>query len=288
MDGRAARRRDGRIAAKLLVCLFALAVRPSGRLAGQVVVPNRATQYLFPSDVQDARAIWVNPAGLGVQREASIYGELGVGDPGAKGRLRQINVGFNSRGLAFSYQRDILDNGLRGSTYRLGLGGGAGGLAGGFDVARYSGSAANATGWDVGLRYTTRPGFILGFVAANIGQPVVRGERQRLTFVPGLTWRPPPLAALGLSADARITPDSVRSYAFGVSWRAGADRRWPLEIIARLDTDGGLRRGAFAFGLSIGGQDRFGTVVTTPGDVSRIDEASLYGLTAREPAPGRP
>src|SRR5262245_7881494 len=103
--------------------MLLLAVGPSGRpAASQQVAPNRATAYLFPTAVEDARAIWLNPAGLGVRRDASIYAEALVGDPGANGRLRQMNVGFNSRGLSFAYQRDILDNGVRGSTYRLGLG----------------------------------------------------------------------------------------------------------------------------------------------------------------------
>ena len=271
-----------------------MAVWPSGRPAVcQQVAPNRATTYLFPTDVRDARAIWVNPAGLGVQREASIYAELSVGDPGAKGRLRQINAGFNARGLSLGYQRDVLDNGVRGHTYRLGLAGGAGGLAAGFAVAHYRGDGAKSTGWDLGASYAAAPGLTLGLVAANLGQPVVRSLQQRLTFIPGGTWHPGPIPAFGFSTYARITPDSVTAYAFGVSWRTaamtarGTPARWPIEIIARLDTDGGLRRGAFALGLSIGAQDRFGAVVSTPGDVSRIDGASVYGLSTREPAARR-
>lgn len=271
-----------------------MAVWPSGRPAVcQQVAPNRATTYLFPTDVRDARAIWVNPAGLGVQREASIYAELSVGDPGAKGRLRQINAGFNARGLSLGYQRDMLDNGVRGHTYRFGLAGGAGGLAAGFAVAHYRGDGAKTTGWDLGASYAAAPGLTLGLVAANLGQPVVRSLKQRLTFIPGATWHPGPIPAFGFSTYARITPDSVAAYAFGISWRTsgitalGTPVRWPIEIIARLDTDGGLRRGAFALGLSIGGQDRFGAVASTPGDVSRIDGASVYGLSTREPAARR-
>lgn len=260
----------------------------TGRQAGaQQVAPNRATAYLFPTDVQDARAIWVNPAGLGIQRDASIYAELSVGDPGSRGRLRQINAGFNSRGLSFGYQRDILDDGVRGSTIRLGLAGGAGGLAAGIAIARYSGSGTNATGWDAGLTYVAAQGLTAGAVVTNIGQPIVRGLRQRLTYVPGLTWHPAPLAAFGVSLDARITPDSVAAYAFGLSWRGSAQSRWPLAVIARLDTDGDFRRGAFVLGLSIGGQDRLGVVASAPGDVSRVDGASVYGLSTREPAARR-
>jgi len=238
--------------------------------------------------VRDARAIWVNPAGLAVQREASIYAELDVSNPGSRGQLRQINAGFNARGLSLGYQRDVLDAGARGHTYRLGLAGGSGGLAAGFAVAHYRGEGAKATGWDAGLTYAGfAGGLTVGGVIVNIGQPVVRGLRQRLTFVPGFTWHPRPLAALGLSAHSRVTPDSVVAYAFGLNWTSGSvqqARRWPIGIIARLDTDGGLRRGAFSLGISVGSQDRIGVVASSPGDVSRIDEASVYGLSTREPS----
>src|SRR5207249_9666099 len=125
--------------------------------------------------------------------------ELAVADPGSKGRLRQINAGFNSRGLSLGYQRDILDNGVRGNTYRLGLAGGSGGLAAGFDIARYEGGGTHATGWDLGTSYIALPSLTVALVATNLGQPIVRGLRQRLTFVPGFTWQPPPLRTVGLS-----------------------------------------------------------------------------------------
>lgn len=264
-----------------------MTVGPSGRPAvSQQVAPNRATAYLFTTEVQDARALWLNPAGLGVLREASVYAEASIGDPGSKGKLRQVNAGFNSRGISFGYQHDVLDDGLKGNTYRLGLAGGSGGLALGADVVRYTGSGARATGWDIGMTYVALPPLTLGVVVTNIGQPVVRGLRQRLTYIPGLTWRPTP--AFTVSADGRLTPDSVASYAFGVSWKSGfGPSGWPIALLARLDTDGDLRRGAFAFGLSLGARDKFGLVLTTPGDVSRVDQASLYGLSARESTTGR-
>jgi hypothetical protein len=271
--------------------LLVVAVGPSGRPAvAQHVAPNRSTVHLFPTDVRDARALWVNPAGLGVQREASIYAEFAVADPGSKGRLRQLNAGFNARGLSFGYQRDMLDDGLRGHTYRLGLAGGADRLAAGFAVAHYRGDSAKSTGWDLGFTYAPSPSLTVGLVAANLGQPVVRSLRQRLTYLPGLTWHPTRIPAVAFSTYARATPDSVTAYAFGVSWRTptasrGAPpSRWPIEIIARLDTDGGLRRAAFVLGLSIGGQDRFGVVASAPGDVSHVDGVSLYGLATREPS----
>ena len=262
-------------------------ISPSARLPAQQVAPNRATAYLLPTDVRDARALWVNPAGLGMLREASIYAEFAVSDPGSKGRLRQVNAGFNSRGLSLGYQRDILDAGMRGHTYRIGLAGGAGGLAAGFAVAHYRGDGAKATGWDLGLTYAPHPTLTTGALVANLGQPVVRGLQQRLTYVPGLTWRPAPIPALALSAAARITPDSVAAFGFGLSWLARTQSRWPIEVITRLDTDGDFRRGAFVLGLSVGGQDRFGAIATAPGDVSSVDGLSLYALSTRQPAARR-
>lgn len=257
-----------------------MTVWPSGPLATQVA-PNRATTYLHPTDVRDARALWVNPAGLGELREASVYAELAVAPPGARGRLRQINGGFNARGLAFGYQRDIFEAGALGHAYRLGLAGSNAGLAAGAAIAHYRGGGASTSGWDVGVTYAGLPTLTVGTVVANLGQPVVRGIQQRLTYLPGATWRP--LPAAGLSAHARITPDAVAAYSFSLSLQAGAGRRWPLAVIVRLDTDRGLRRGAFAFGVSIGGADRFGLVATTPGDVSEVEEVSLYGLATRQP-----
>ena len=290
MDGRMGRQ-PALSAAKGAVLLYLLIlltqpICPSAHLPAQQVAPNRATAYLFTTDVHDARAIWLNPAGLGVLRDASIYAEASVGDPGSRGKLRQLNAGFNSRGISFGYQHDVLDDGLKGNTYRLGLAGGSGGLALGADVVRYTGGGAKGTGWDIGVTYVPTPPLNVGLVVTNIGQPVVRGLQQRLTYIAGLPWRPTP--AFSVSSDARITPDSVASYAFGVGWTSGfGPSGWPLALLARLDTDGDLRRGAFAFGLSLGARDRVGLVLTTPGDLSRVDQASLYGLSARESTTGR-
>lgn len=278
MDGPTGRRAGGLF---LFIALLQ-PVSPSAHLPAQVA-PNRSLSYLHPTGVHDARALWVNPAGLGIQREASIYAEAEVGDPGERGRLRQVDAGFNARGLSFGYQRDMFGAGVRGHTYRLGLAGAAGGFAAGFAVAHYRGTGAKATGWDVGALYSGYTGLTLGGAIVNIGQPSVRGLRQQLTFVPGVSWHPAPVRSLALSTHARITSDSVAAYAFGLRWSTAGQGRWPIELLARLDTDGGLRRGAFAFGISIGNQDRIGLVASTPGDASNLDAVSLYGVSSRQP-----
>jgi len=212
-------------------------------------------------------------------REASVHLDLAVGSPGTRGRLRQITAGFNSSGFAFGYQHDLFGGGVTGTTFRFGLAGGSGGLTVGFASAVYRGSGAHAMGWDLGLTSLVRPTVTLGAVFANIGHPVVRGFRQPFTFEPGFTWRLGTHAAI--SAHGRLAAGGQGGYAAGVRW--GGPTHAPFGWLARVDTDRHLRRAGFAFGISLGTRDAMGLVATTPGDLSRVNEADLYGLTTRAP-----
>ncbi|MGH9258419.1 MAG: hypothetical protein ACRD08_00760 [Acidimicrobiales bacterium] len=241
-------------------------------------MPNRATTYLLASDVSDARAVWLNPAGIAVRTTASVHADLTVGDPGANGRLRQVTAGFNSRGLAIAYQWDQLDGESNGHTYRIGWGTATRTVALGVAGSVYRGGA-KASGFDFGVVYTPRPDVTLSAAVANVGQPRVRGEQLHATMTPAVTVR-----AFGgnaaLSVQAAFPRDDEMGLAFAL--RAGATPRLPLGILVRLDTDRSLRRAAFAFGLSWGIRDQVGTVVTTPGDVSNVDAASVYGVSSRD------
>ena len=243
------------------------------------VAPNLATRYLYPSEVSDARALWVNPAGLGRFEQASVHLDFTVGDPGASGRLRQVSVGFNSRGLSFGYQRDLFDGGARGGTYRVGVAAGHGRLAGGAAAALYRGGSSSS-GWDLGVLYEWTPAFTLGGVIQSIGQPRVRDSTLHVTYVPSATLQ---LGGgrLALSGLCRLTTDGVRSYAFAV--RAGLRPASPLPIgvVARLETDRSLHRAGLAFGLSLGGADQAGGIAIAPGDLGRLDALGLYGVSTR-------
>ena len=71
-------------------------------------VPVRSRDYLFLTNVADARALWVNPAGLSVVPEASLMGEFTVDRTSGDLRIEQYALGFNSRGVALGYQRNRL------------------------------------------------------------------------------------------------------------------------------------------------------------------------------------
>ena len=219
----------------------------------------------------------MNPAGLATIRDASIELDATIGAPTHTAHLRQWTIGFNSRGFSLGYQRDIFDGGARGHTYRLGFGAASGGLSGGFATALYRGNTS-ATGWDIGVTYDAGPLLRVGGVIANLGQPTVRGVREVLTYIPGASVRPFGPNAL-FSVAGRITSRAVQSYSFEARWARVASS--PIQLLARLDTDRGLRRGAFAFGLAIGGQDQLGLVGDAPGDVSTVDALTVYGLSTR-------
>jgi hypothetical protein len=246
--------------------------------AAAQVAPNRTTAYLHPSDVGDARAIWVNPAGLAARYEASVHVDVLVPEPGEQGRLGQLTIGFNSRGFALAYQRDDFDTDVIGHTYRVALASTARqytiGLAGSF----YRGGASEYA-IDLGARFAPQPDVAMAVVVQNIGEPTVRGVRQSAAVIPSITLHllgP----AIGLSAQGAFRHENAASYAFGL--RLSATRRLPLGLLVRLDTDDSLRRAAFAFGVSWGGENVVGVVATTPGDVSRVDAASAYGVASRQ------
>jgi hypothetical protein len=144
-------------------------------------------------------------------------------------------------------------------------------------LAFYRG-ATGGTGWDIGARYDWRPQLTLSGVVRNVGQPTVRGVRQNATFVPAVTLRPLG-ARLAISAQAAFETSATLGYGFQAS--AHLSGRPALGFVARLDTDRAWRRTALTFGLSLGTSDRVGVVGSTPGDFSRIDTASLYGVSTR-------
>ncbi|HVH08567.1 MAG TPA: hypothetical protein VM736_02125 [Gemmatimonadales bacterium] len=266
------RRARGHVPALLAACVLAASARAQ-------VAPNRAARYLATTDVTDARALWVNPAGLALYEEASLNADVTVGSPGPGGRLEQLTLGVVSRGLAFGYQRDVFAAGVRGHTYRLGYAVGRNGFAAAVAAALYRGGSSSS-GWDAGVLDAVGTNLVVGGVIANLGQPVVRGVTLPVTYGAGATLRVLDARA-ALSADARFTSAGALGYAFGARATLGAAGRAPLGLLARLDTDRGLRRTALAFGISLGGADEAGLVGTTPGDVTRLDALSVYGVSTR-------
>ena len=234
---------------------------------------NRSTTYLMPSDADDARALWVNPAGLAARSEASVYFDLTASDPGSLAQLRQLNLGFNARGLAFGYQRDQFSGGTRGNTYRIGLGTGQGRISVGAAAALYRGNT-KGTGWDLGASYRAAASLVVAGVIGNLGEPAVRGLVQRVRYTASATWQ----VASGFAVAGLAAADPSGFQAFGVAAHAGFGWSLPLGLVGRLDTDQKFRRRQFALGISIGAVNQLGLVATTPGDVSSVNDMTVFGV----------
>ncbi|HEX4633110.1 MAG TPA: hypothetical protein VH163_04715 [Gemmatimonadales bacterium] len=225
------------------------------------------------------RAIWITPAGLAVRQEASVYLDLTITNPGSLGQLRQLNAGFNARGLAFAYQRDQFSGGTRAGTYKLAFSTGQGSMAVGFGTTWYRGDT-KGTGFDLVVTYKAVGPLAAAVVIANIGQPRVQGLVQRVRYTGSASLQVAPGFALGALAAANPSGFQV----FGADLRAQFEPGFPLGVIFRMDTDQKFRRTQFALGISIGGLNQIGVVTTTPGDVSSVNAVTLYGLSAKLPS----
>jgi hypothetical protein len=259
-------------------------------LAAQSPKP-RSLDYLSPASVDDARAIWLNPAGLARVLEASVMAEVVVdrppeGDP----RLAQYTLGMNSRGISFAFARDRGSDGTGISILRFGLGLPLGRSAAmGWAVSLYRGGAGDE-GVDVGLRYGLGRAIELGAVVRNLSEPSVRDTVLPLTGVAALSWSPV-WQRLELSAEAgavRLGEGGSYRARYRAGLRLATGGGTPLRLVVSVDLDSALEPRRWTAGLVVGGQDRIGILGSASpdsGELGRVDRLSAFGLASRR-APG--
>lgn len=175
------RRGRARLLAAFLCC--AAAALP-GAAAAQSV-PAQSRLYLLASDAADARALWVNPAGLARRIEAAIGGHVTAEDTARDLRVAQFGALLATRAFAAGWQRDDLAGGRRFDTWAVAVGLGDEKFALGGTRKWYRGSTANDGGWDLGVHVTPRPGVSFSTVWRDIGSPRARDSVLEETLVPG-------------------------------------------------------------------------------------------------------
>lgn len=258
--------------------------------AGQSVRP-RSGDYEFASTVHDIRALWVNPAGLGIVADASIMAEFTLERPqGGDLRLAQWTAGFNRWGLAIGYQRDRFSEDPNTGALRFGLAlpfrRGAAGAAFSF----YSGNALDTTdardmGLDLGFQYRLLAPVNLGIVVRNIGRPDLRDSRAPLTGAVSLALRAVPRHAL-LAAEV-IAAERFSASGYDVSYRGGMQLsvggRLPITLITAVDLGARFAVDRWVIGFAVGGPDRVTALASggfrSPND--RLDRVSLSGVASR-------
>ena len=253
----------------------------------------RSRDYLFITGVDDVRAVWVNPAGLGRIPEASVMAEGVLDRTGGSTRLSQYTFGLNSRGLGLAYERDRSRDSLSVGVVRIGLGLPLPRGRGAIGVAMNDYGRGREQGYDLGLRYGVLAGVEAGLVVRNINRPRVTLVEPPLPIVTlvGASWiLAPQLAAV--SGEATAVERLGTASGFDVSYRGGFVLRtggsWPLALhaAARVNSSGTLRQ--WSLGVVIGGLDRVGLVASaepTTG-LGEPQQFSAVGVASRR-APAR-
>lgn len=272
--------RTGTLAATVLAALWATP------LVAQFRAP-RSADYLFAASAQDARALWVNPAGLSAVYEAAVMGELVWARNALDDfHVAQYTAGFNSRGFGFGFRRDRFANGVGGNAFRLGVSRAFAGLALGGAFTVYSGDPDQRE-LDLGVRTGLIPSLQLGLAVQHIGTPVVRGVRLPPTGVLGLAW----FGARGriqVTAEAAAADRELES-GFDLAYRAGlrltgGGRRLLVSGFGTIDISEDVEISRLVVGVAVGGTGGIGAVV---GDGARragstfVDGVSLTGVARR-------
>jgi hypothetical protein len=285
---------------RVLGLLTTLALAPSA-LAAQAGTPLSAA-YAFVASVDDTRALWVNPGGLAAVPEYSLAGGF-VLDRFATGsfRLAQWSLGFNSRGLAFGYQRDRLPDDpftpsadpRSTSAYRFGFAVpfGSGALGGSFSI--YSGNATGTEfGGDVGLRLALGRRLSFGAVATNLGRPVLGDVKAPLSGTVGLAWYAVP-QVLEIAAEGRVVEglgpaSTVLETRAGFHFSPGPTT--PFSLLAAIDLDNRPAVRSLVVGVTIGAADRAGVTARTvrTGGAATFADLGVFGVARRGPARPQP
>ncbi|MFI5278867.1 MAG: hypothetical protein ACHQU1_00120 [Gemmatimonadales bacterium] len=151
----------------LVACLAGAAAVLPGTAAAQSFVA-QPQHYMLTTDAYDARAVWLQPAGLSRLREASF---AGFATADASGGLSQYGVTLASGGLGLGWQHDRkVGTGTDVFTVGFAVGGPRAGL--GADHRWYKGSGAHDGSWDLGARMSPLPMLDLSLVWRDMGSPV--------------------------------------------------------------------------------------------------------------------
>jgi hypothetical protein len=130
-------------------------------------------RYLLTTNVSDARALWVNPAGLMRGLEASLGGDATLDRTGGALRLAQFGLSVQSRNFAFGWSHNRYPGGIAANDYALALALGDEALSVGATRHWFRGGL-NSGSWDAAVRARVTPTLDVSLVWRDIGSPVVR------------------------------------------------------------------------------------------------------------------
>ena len=257
------------------------AAAPFARLTAQVVLPAPPARYLLTTAVDDARALWINPAGLARRLEASIGADVGV-DRFANGsmQLSQYGATVGSRGLAVSWIHDRYPGGGAVNGYAVGAGLGDEQFSGGITRRWYRG-LVSFSAWDMALRAAAANGVQVSLVGRGLGSPLA-DSTYRPTVVPGASVTLLD-GALQVGAEWEVAAHRWRSQEIRAGGTASLGGAFALTLRADLAPDFKRRRIVLALTWNPS-QARVSGFTGFSGDLNEVDEVGASGaLVALRP-----
>jgi hypothetical protein len=196
----------------LCATALVMAVACPRQAAAQLYQP-LARRSLLTTEVQDERAVWVNPAGLARRAQATLGADLTAERAGGVLRVAQYGISLLSRNLAAGWKHDRYLGGSGANTFVAGIGLGDDQFSAG---AAHRWNQGGQGAWDVALRGRATSALDVSVVWRNIGSPIVRDSIYRARFVPAAGVR-----LLGDRLTAGVEGDVATNLASLYEIRAG-------------------------------------------------------------------
>ncbi len=249
------------------------------------VMPAQPARYLLTTEASDARALWVNPAGLARVLEASIGADVTEDHffPGGT-RLSQYGLSLAGRGVAAGWIHERFPPGQALNAYAVGIGLGDEKFSAGTTRRWYSGAVTGST-WDAATRVSTIDGTQLSLVVRNIGSPRLLDSTYWATLVPGAAVSLF-TGALRVGGEWEVAPHTWRSIAYRAGGAVALGRR--LALLVRADLTAGFKRRGLVVALSFDASgSRAGAFALLSGDANEVDAFGLSGALVTRGTPLR-
>lgn len=251
-----------------------------------LILPPQPARYELTTEAADARALWVNPAGLARLPEASIGADLSADRffPGGA-QVSQYSLSLAGRGVAASWIHERLPSSQSLNVYAVGVGLGDEQFSAGVTRRWYRGLADGGS-WDIAARVSSLDGTQLSLVARSVGSPRLGDSTYWATLVPGaLVYLFN--GAVQLGAEWEVAPHAWRSVGYRAGGAVALGRGFAVSLLADLGSSFKRRALVVAFSFDAP-RSRLGAFGLASGGANEIDAVGFSGaLVTRAPTPRR-